>query len=156
MHLKTTPLNTATVGISTLWGIVKPYLNDTEFGGADEGYYETLIRIAEQCVHNTSNEVILEDKLIISLAIRLLAESFLKCVIEAHGQQCGDASKDQTREWFNLARPYLTPEAEAIIDEVNLITPENIHVNSFMFEPLIDVSDWALKNLYNEVSHLQL
>lgn len=156
MHLKTTPLNTATVGISTLWGIVKPYLNDTEFGGADEGYYATLIRIAEQCVHNTSNEVILEDKLIISLAIRLLAESFLKRVIEAHGQQCGDASKDQTREWFNLARPYLTPEAEAIIDEVNLITPENIHVNSFMFEPLIDVSDWALKNLYNEVSHLQL
>ena len=37
------------------------------------------------------------------------------------------------------------------MDDINLITPESIHLNAFMFEPLIDISDWALKELYQKV-----
>jgi hypothetical protein len=32
---------------------------------------------------------------------------------------------------------------------VILMTPENIHLNSFMFEPIIDMSDEHLRKLYN-------
>jgi hypothetical protein len=31
------------------------------------------------------------------------------------------------------------------------MTPENIHLNSFMFEPILDISDCHLKELYNKI-----
>ena len=34
------------------------------------------------------------------------------------------------------------------------MTPENIHVNSFMYEPIVDMSDEHLKVLYAEVTKL--
>jgi hypothetical protein len=34
------------------------------------------------------------------------------------------------------------------------MTPENIHVNSFMYEPIIDMSDVALRSLYAQVKTL--
>ena len=46
-------------------------------------------------------------------------------------------------------------EAIAILDQVTLMTPENIHVNSFMYEPIIDMSDDSLKKLYRRVKGLQ-
>lgn len=58
------------------------------------------------------------------------------------------------KEWLEKARPYLKPEEIAVIENVNLITPESIHINSFMFEPLIDISDWTLKDLYQAVKDL--
>lgn len=96
----------------------------------------------------------MDNKLVIAIAIRLCSEKFLQRTITANGQTCIDARSNQTREWFIQAVPFLTPAQKAIIEEVNLITPESIHLNSFMFEPLIDISDWALKDLYNKVSHL--
>ena len=37
---------------------------------------------------------------------------------------------------------------------VNIITPEHIHLNSFMYEPILDTDIDKLKNIYNEVSNL--
>ena len=41
-----------------------------------------------------------------------------------------------------------------ILEKVNLMTPENIHVNSFMYEPLLDMSVNHLIDLYQEVKSL--
>ena len=75
----------------------------------------------------------------------------MKRIITENGQTCNDASSNQTREWFVQAKPFLSPEQKSVIEEVNLITPESIHLNSFMFETLIDISDWALKELFKKV-----
>ncbi len=96
----------------------------------------------------------MDNKLVTAIAIRLLAEKFMQSIITSNGQTCVDASSNQTREWYKQAEPFLTLEQKAIIDEVNLITPESIHLNSFMFEPLIDISDWALKELFTKVTRL--
>ena len=37
------------------------------------------------------------------------------------------------------------------IQQVILMTPENIHLNSFMYEPILDMSDEHLKKLYGNV-----
>ena len=37
-----------------------------------------------------------------------------------------------------------------ILERVNMMTPELIHVNSFMFEPLIDMSIYHLIQLYKD------
>jgi len=34
------------------------------------------------------------------------------------------------------------------------MTPENIHLNSFMYEPILDMSNEYLKQLYSDVSRL--
>lgn len=70
-------------------------------------------------------------------------------IIENEGS-CPDATENQTRKWFDKAKPYLTSDEIIIMEEINLVTPENIHLNAFMYEPLIDVSSWALKELYSK------
>ena len=42
-----------------------------------------------------------------------------------------------------------------ILEEVILMIPENIHLNSFMYEPILDMSDWHLQNLYKKVESLK-
>jgi hypothetical protein len=37
---------------------------------------------------------------------------------------------------------------------VVLMTPENVHVNSFMYEPILDMSDEHLRKLYEDVAAL--
>lgn len=154
LHLKTAPLNTTVAKLSDLWLVIRPYLNEIEMSGTNEDYYGVLQRIATNIVKNPTDEVYLENKLVVAIATRLLAESFMKRALEKNGQTCAESEYNQTRNWFKMAREYLTSEQINIIEEVNLITPENIHLNSFMYEPLIDISDWTLKELYNSVSKL--
>jgi len=42
------------------------------------------------------------------------------------------------------------------LDRVILMTPENIHLNSFMYEPIVDMSDEHLRTLYDEVNALHV
>ena len=154
LHIKTQPLDTLNLTLSDIWQIVSQYLDNVSWGGTDENFYSAIQRIASGCVTNTTNEVLLDNKLVISIAIRLKAEDFLRQKLQSNGRQCSDSSSNQTREWYNQALDLLTQEQKEVIDEVNLITPENIHLNAFMFEPLIDISDWTLKDLYNKVCNL--
>jgi len=65
----------------------------------------------------------------------------------------------QTATLFNKFKSEfgITHELEIeILDRVNLMTPENIHLNSFMFEPILDLSMDHLKQLYNDVNNLIL
>jgi hypothetical protein len=41
-----------------------------------------------------------------------------------------------------------------LLEQVVIMTPENIHLNSFMYEPILDMSDWHLKELHNKMSVL--
>lgn len=42
-----------------------------------------------------------------------------------------------------------------VLNRVNLMTPEHIHINSFMFEPLVDMSMNHLVDLYEELKALR-
>jgi hypothetical protein len=41
-----------------------------------------------------------------------------------------------------------------VLSQVSLMTPENIHLNSFMYEPLMDMSIHHLVDLFNGMSGL--
>jgi hypothetical protein len=45
----------------------------------------------------------------------------------------------------------LSNDEEKIIKKILLMTPEAIHLNSFMYEPILDISDEHLIDLYIEV-----
>ena len=53
----------------------------------------------------------------------------------------------------DLLKHYLQKKFH-ILEQVAMLTPENIHLNSFMFEPILDMSLLHLYELYQEVKNL--
>jgi energy-coupling factor transporter ATP-binding protein EcfA2 len=124
------------------------------WGAPNDSVLDLLIEQADLAVQ-ASEGVNFENKIVLSIATRLLAESYM--VAELADPDFTDAIKKfQTQALFQAfkSRDLGTPESRDIIDGVVLMTPENIHVNSFMYEPIIDMSDAALRGLYSEVKQL--
>ena len=57
-------------------------------------------------------------------------------------------SPNQTRALFNGYKQFGHKEAIKVLEKVNIMTPENIHLNSFMYEPILDMDIVELLNLY--------
>lgn len=68
----------------------------------------------------------------------------------------GGITKNQTVQLLKRYRDDFQQEKESIglMEQVNLMTPENIHLNSFMYEPILDMSPKHLKQLYAAVKIL--
>jgi hypothetical protein len=112
-----------------------------------------IFEAADKCL-GADEGVNLENKIVLSIAIRLKAEIFMKSKITDQDVLNGlETSSNQT---WNLIKAYEeefnneTANIE-ILKRVNLITPENIHVNSFMYEPILDMGDGELRQLYTDV-----
>ncbi|MEI8609348.1 hypothetical protein P4S70_10160 [Enterovibrio sp. Hal110] len=97
----------------------------------------------------------LEYKVILAMAIRLKAEEFMIVKI-SDPAFVNSISSNQTRELFDKYVELFPTEGETInlLDQVNLMTPENIHLNSFMYEPILDMSARRLYMLYSGVAEL--
>jgi len=66
-------------------------------------------------------------------------------------------NKNQTNVLLKKFEERFPAEVAAIktLKTVLLMTPENIHLNAFMYEPILDMSDDHLRKLYNDVSALK-
>ena len=64
-------------------------------------------------------------------------------------------SGNQTRELYNGIKQFAKKDIVKILDEVNIMTPENIHLNSFMYEPLLDMDIIELHRLYQNIKNLE-
>lgn len=97
------------------------------------------------------DEILLENKLVLSIAIRLRAEQLILKLI--NDIDTDEILSNQTRELIDKYKQSDAPNPEilSIFDKVSLMTPENIHVNAFMYEPLIDMSVMHLIKLYNDI-----
>lgn len=104
----------------------------------------------------TVNEVLLENKIVLSIAIRLKAEIYM--INKINNKNVTDnIDSNQTRELMNNMDFSVTngKEIKTILEEVLIMTSENIHINSFMYEPIIDMSLEYLIKLYNKVCNLK-
>ena len=103
----------------------------------------------------TDHSIDLEDKLIVSIACRLKAELYM--IDQISIDELNNINKDQTQKLYQLCKEKgIDPITLKLLNRVNLITPEHIHVNSFMFEPLVDMSMNHLVDLYKDISALCL
>ena len=117
--------------------------------------YDLLMEEAEDCV-NAGAGMNLENKIVLAIGIRLKAERFMIDRIAAP-ELLKTLAANQARgltEKFKVRFPH-EQEVIATLDRVGLMTPENLHVNSFMYEPIIDMSDDHLRKLFKEVKALQ-
>ncbi|MBR0201779.1 MAG: AAA family ATPase [Bacteroidaceae bacterium] len=103
------------------------------------------------------HEVYIENKIALSIAIRLKADKFLETELLNAGLRKAQfqTSKSQTARWIEEYKKLNPPaDKKKIMEKVNMMTPEFIHLNSFMYEPLIDMSMWHLIKLYGKVKAL--
>lgn len=101
----------------------------------------------------TPDPVLIENKIVLSIAIRHLAEQYMHEKIIASGEDEASliVSGNQTGRWTGLYKNACPIDRNKdIIERVNMMTPELIHINSFMFEPLIDMSIYHLIKLYKD------
>ena len=119
----------------------------------DKKVLDLIFETADECL-NADEGINLENKIVLSIAIRIKAEQFMKSKITDE-QFLKDLNKTLNQTW-NLLKKYeeeFNNEKEniEILKRVNLITPENIHINSFMYEPILDMGDGELRELYTTV-----
>ncbi len=97
----------------------------------------------------------LETKIVLAIGTRLTAEDYVIRKISDPVFVSG-ITKDQTRALIERFRIQFPDEETAlrVLDRVELMTPENIHVNAFMYEPIIDMGEEQLRKLYEEVKQL--
>jgi hypothetical protein len=111
---------------------------------------------AEAVIAAREESVELEGKIVLSIAIRLLAERHMIRAIN-NVSFVGAITENQT---IKLLQEYKrlglgSTEDVSVLEQVNLMTPENIHLNSFMYEPILDLGIAHLKALYLKVKLLQ-
>lgn len=151
LHIKD---DTDTVTVKDVQDIVKKtFGKEIEVSDASKKVADLFIEAADAL--GSTDSLGLENKIVLSVAIRLTAEKFM--IKEINDTTFVQALEgNQTR---GLANKYIednsTKEKEvSTIKKVCLITPQNIHINSFMYEPILDMSDIELKELYIAVKAL--
>jgi hypothetical protein len=116
--------------------------------------YDLIMSTADEIEKELDpNIVLIENKIVLSIAIRLLAEKHMhdRLITAGKTEEDLDTHKNQTSMWTNLYKNMFPNDSiNSIIERVNMMTPEIIHLNSFMFEPLVDLSLTHLLRLYRQ------
>jgi hypothetical protein len=111
----------------------------------------------EVCNRATHDGLVLEDKVLLSIAIRMKAEIFLTIQLRTLK---GDRNYwcQSSNQFGNLIKEFLSlaPNSPAIVtlEKVSITVSSNIHLNSFMYEPILDLTIEHLIDLYNEICGL--
>jgi len=154
LHLKNDSEEITCKGIIEIFKQKIPNIQDVSFG--DEKIVNFIYQTAQDIIEELPiDEILLENKIVLSIAIRLKAEKIM--IDSLPGIKLEDITSSQTWELFNIYKKEQENALEniRILDKVILMTPENIHVNAFMYEPLIDMSVQHLVDLYKNISALK-
>jgi hypothetical protein len=125
-----------------------------EYTDANQKVIDLIFEQAD-CAASAPEGINFEHKIVLSMAIRLRAERHMA---EAIGDDAflGAINNNQTHR---LHREYQkgnlgSSVQRKTLDAVVLMTPENLHINAFMYEPIIDMTDEHLKKLLAAVKSL--
>lgn len=109
------------------------------------------------------NQVNIENKIVLSIAIRLKAEEFMIEQIKSYVTDGPNIiekiqnSANQTGELYSIYKQNLNrfPNNNSrLLEKVVMMTPENIHINSFMYEPILDMQGVHLVELFSTIKNL--
>jgi len=147
--------DTDSLTIQDLENILKGVLKNKDtlqLNNPREKVVNLIFELADEISQNTDEVIELENKIVLSIAIRLKAELFM--IYKINDQEfVNQIKKNQTVKLIKKYNEACASETENIelLEQVNLMTPENIHLNSFMYEPILDMSAIELRELYSKV-----
>lgn len=154
LHIKD---SSSALSITDIKTIFQNVLADNSANNIVDSTDYFLPKIFETCsivVGENEEGMQLEKKIVLSIGIRLLAEKIL--ISHINDEDFVKAlRKNQTSKLIKkYSRMDIVDEGILqLMNQVQLMTPENIHINSFMFEPILDMSMHHLKTLYEKLSN---
>lgn len=153
--------------------LYKHYAGVTQFDASVGTDVVVLSKLYSVCDDITTFDTKLENKIVLSIGIRHKAEEYIIQQIHNYtGQLSWRKNKqnyrgtnvefmnfvqnngNQTRELFNGYKQFGDADKIKILNEVNIMTPEHIHANSFMYEPILDMDIVELHRLYHTIKNL--
>lgn len=114
--------------------------------------YDIIAETAEKCLDPEKDS--LYSKMALSVAIRIMAERFMWDKLRPYvpppkRRRTGRLIDDCKKRGLLSA-----PEAETL-DEVGIAVPDIIHLNAFMYEPIVDIDHARLQSLFSKVRGLR-
>jgi len=144
------------ISVGDLDAIYNRVFNSTgTSANATEPVVKMIQREAANCL-GASSGINFENKIVLAIAIRLQAEEFMVRQINDTAFVSAIMS-NQTPRLLTRFKELFPAKTDAIdaIQRVILMTPENIHLNAFMYEPILDMSDDHLRKLYQDILALR-
>ncbi|HCG5114462.1 TPA: hypothetical protein NJZ05_002848 [Vibrio parahaemolyticus] len=157
LHLKE---DTRDIKLSHLQEVYRNIFTDLSeiiIPNSDELILDKILQYSDELTAASNESPELECKVILAMAIRIKAEEFMIRRI-ADADFVKSITSNQTRTLFDryVEDQLGDEETISLLDQVNLMTPENIHLNSFMYEPILDMSAHRLYQLYTDISQLPI
>jgi energy-coupling factor transporter ATP-binding protein EcfA2 len=152
LHIKEQTKTLTIAELYAMYGSVLAEGTFSDFSDMDGTVFECVMAACEAVCSTDDDDLSLEQKIALSVGIRLVTEEVLIAKIN-DPDSVEQIGKNQTGK---LIRKYeklvdCDPVLLRAVKRVSLMTPENIHLNSFMFEPILDMSGHHLKTLFEDV-----
>lgn len=126
-------------------------------GASADGGKAVIDLITEQAAAclNAPDGINFENKVVLAIATRISAEQYMVKKIN-DPNFVATVNANQTARFLKKFQTLFPTARESlsVLQRVVLMTPENIHLNSFMYEPILDMSDGHLRKLYGQMSGL--
>lgn len=156
LHVKE---DTLTMTVKNLEDVYKQIIRNQEnlaLPNPDKSVYNLIKETAATIMGRDEVNMELDDKIVLAIAIRLTAEQYIIGKIQ-NDEFVRSITKNATNQLIHKYKELFPQNTDIIkvLNQVNIMTPENIHVNSFMYEPILDMSNHHLKTLYTKVLALQ-
>lgn len=118
--------------------------------------YEAIIMHAKEVAADASDSFSLKDNLVLAIGTRLCIERYIISKIsEEDYRNAVSKERDLTRKLLILySNNCSDPNKQTYLKMFNkaaAIVDGTIHINSFMYEPLVDVGTWEMKKMFNEI-----
>ena len=144
--------DTAQLTVSELDGIYNSLFGITGHSANGATRVVDLLNTEAAACLQAADGINFENKVVLAIATRLQAEKFMAGKINNATWLAG-ITANQTPVLLKRYRTEFPADISnlGVIQRVLLMTPENIHLNSFMYEPILDMSDQHLRRLYLDV-----
>lgn len=116
----------------------------------------SIFETANKILDSTSDSTLsLDDKVALSIAIRLRSEQYMIAAID-DSDFVDNISSNQTSQLYRefIKRNLGDDRIRDLLNRAQMLTPDIIHVNAFMYEPIIDMSDIHLRKVYRQLCDL--
>src|SRR6266566_735111 len=115
---------------------------------------DMLEECASECL-KAGEGINFENKIVLSIAIRIAAEKFMVAKRKDDKFVTGITANQTSELFIKYRQRFGENGASKTLARVLLMTPESIHLNSFMYEPILDMSDGHLRSLLTQVRNLK-
>lgn len=141
------------------WNIYAKVFNAEQTYSNSQPMLELIFNQADLLTKQTEHDGLnLENKVLLSMAIRLQAEKYMTQAIRNKANNPDYWFSGNSNQYAGLIKKYkqLLPTSLALssLEKVSVTVSSNIHLNSFMYEPILDLTPEHLISLCQEIKAL--